>query len=203
AISDAIRDQIMLVIQSQLKKTDVVLISDYDKGVCTPSLLSGIINAARGHGVKVIADPIRWHDYRKYHGCSAITPNRPEAGLALAAGADYEQAIQLANVAGGLEVEKIGVATVTRDEILRDLMRPGHAATVSPNKVVSLEAAVQELDYRRRLGQRVVFTNGCFDVLHAGHVQYLQEARAQGDVLIVGLNSDASVQALKGKTRPV
>src|SRR5438477_697803 len=82
AISDAIRDQIMLVIQSQLKKTDVVLISDYDKGVCTPSLLSGIISAARGHGVKVITDPIRGHDYRKYHGCSAITPNRLEAGLA-------------------------------------------------------------------------------------------------------------------------
>jgi D-beta-D-heptose 7-phosphate kinase/D-beta-D-heptose 1-phosphate adenosyltransferase len=124
-------------------------------------------------------------------------------GLAIAAGADYEQAIQLANVAGGLEVEKIGVATVTRDEILRDLMTPGHAATVSPNKVVSLEAAAQELDYRRRLGQRVVFTNGCFDVLHAGHVQYLQEARAQGDVLIVGLNSDASVRVLKGKSRPL
>ena len=68
------------------------------------------------------------------------------------------------------------------------------------NKVLALEAAVQELDYRRRLGQRVVFTNGCFDVLHAGHVQYLQEARAQGDVLIVGLNSDRSVRALKGKT---
>jgi D-beta-D-heptose 7-phosphate kinase/D-beta-D-heptose 1-phosphate adenosyltransferase len=123
-------------------------------------------------------------------------------GLALAAGADYEQAIQLANVAGGLEVEKIGVATVTREEILRDLMTPGNLSS-SGTKVFALEALVQELDYRRRLGQRVVFTNGCFDVLHAGHVQYLQEARAQGDVLVVGLNSDASVRALKGKTRPV
>src|SRR5206468_919960 len=124
-------------------------------------------------------------------------------GLALASGADYEQAIQLANIAGGLEVEKIGVATVTRDEILRDLMTPGHAATASALKVLSLEAAVQELDYRRRLGQRVVFTNGCFDVLHAGHVQYLQEARAQADVLVVALNGDASVRALKGSGRPI
>jgi D-beta-D-heptose 7-phosphate kinase/D-beta-D-heptose 1-phosphate adenosyltransferase len=123
-------------------------------------------------------------------------------GMALASGADYEPAIQLANIAGGLEVEKIGVATVTRDEILRDLLTPGHAAALS-NKVLAIEAVTQELDYRRRLGQRVVFTNGCFDVLHAGHVQYLQEARAQGDVLVVGLNSDASVRALKGKTRPV
>ena len=123
-------------------------------------------------------------------------------GLALAAGADYERAIQLANVAGGLEVEKIGVATVTREEILRDLMTPGNAA-VGSTKVYALESLVQELDYRRRLGQRVVFTNGCFDVLHAGHVQYLQEARAQGDLLVVGLNSDASVRNLKGNTRPV
>ncbi len=274
-ISAAVQQQMMLAIQSHLKKTEIVLISDYDKGVCTPGLLSAVISAARAMNVKVIADPIRGHDYRKYHGCSAITPNRLEAGLAsgrvlndmnevwqaadhlqenldleaaiitldkdgmalkhrdgraqhfptrprhvyditgagdmvmcvlglaLASGADYEQAIQLANVAGGLEVEKIGVATVTRAELLRDLMTPGHAATVSPTKVLPLEATVQELDYRRRLGQRVVFTNGCFDVLHAGHVQYLQEARAQGDVLIVGLNSDSSVRALKGKTRPV
>jgi D-beta-D-heptose 7-phosphate kinase / D-beta-D-heptose 1-phosphate adenosyltransferase len=277
AISDAIRNQMMLVIQSHLKKTDIVLVSDYDKGVCTAGLLGAVISAARAKNLRVIADPLRGHDYRKYHGCSAITPNRLEAGLAtsrvlndmhevwaaagqlqenldleaalitldkdgmamkhrdgrtkhfptrprhvyditgagdmvmsvlgiaLASGADYDQAIQLANIAGGLEVEKIGVATVTRDEILRDLLTPGNlnAATASSNKVLPLEAALQVLDYRRRLGQRVVFTNGCFDVLHAGHVQYLQEARAQGDVLVVGLNSDSSVRALKGKTRPV
>jgi D-beta-D-heptose 7-phosphate kinase / D-beta-D-heptose 1-phosphate adenosyltransferase len=275
AISSSIQKQIMLVVNSHLKKADIVLVSDYDKGVCTPGLLSAVISAARAKGLKVVADPLRGHDYRKYHGCSAITPNRLEAGLAtgrtlsdlhevseaarqlqekldleaavitldkdgmamkhrdgrakhfptrprhvyditgagdmvmsalgmaLAAGADYEQAIQLANIAGGLEVEKIGAATLTRDELLRDLAAPGHASAGSSNKVLSLEATVQELDYRRRLGQRVAFTNGCFDVLHAGHVQYLQEARAQGDVLVVGLNSDASVRALKGKTRPV
>jgi D-beta-D-heptose 7-phosphate kinase / D-beta-D-heptose 1-phosphate adenosyltransferase len=122
--------------------------------------------------------------------------------VALASGADYEHAIQLANIAGGLEVEKIGVATLTRDEILHDLVS-GHATAASASKVLLLEAVAQELDYRRRLGQRIVFTNGCFDVLHAGHVQYLQEARAQGDVLVVALNSDASVRALKGNTRPV
>lgn len=275
AISDTIRQQILNVVQSQLKHTDIVLISDYDKGVCTPGLLSTIIDAARTKGIRVVADPIRGHDYRKYHGCSAITPNRLEAGLAtgrelndmnevwlaanhlqekldleaaiitldkdgmamkhrdgrakhlptrprqvyditgagdmvmsvlglaLAAGFDYEPAIQLANIAGGLEVEKIGVATLTRDEILRDLLSPTHASVTGTNKTLSLEALLQEIDYRRRLGQRVVFTNGCFDVLHAGHVQYLQESRAQGDLLVVGLNSDTSVRALKGKTRPV
>src|SRR5207249_5882195 len=60
----------------------IILVSDYDKGVCTPGLLSAIISAACAKGIRVIADPIRGHDYRKYHGCSAITPNRLEAGLA-------------------------------------------------------------------------------------------------------------------------
>jgi D-beta-D-heptose 7-phosphate kinase/D-beta-D-heptose 1-phosphate adenosyltransferase len=62
---------------------------------------------------------------------------------------------------------------------------------------------VVELTARRRLGQRIAFTNGCFDILHAGHVQYLLEARSQADALVVGLNSDASIRALKGPNRPV
>jgi D-beta-D-heptose 7-phosphate kinase/D-beta-D-heptose 1-phosphate adenosyltransferase len=121
--------------------------------------------------------------------------------MVLAAGADYEPAIRLANVAGGLEVEKIGVATVTRDEILADLAKSsGRPGT---GKALALPDLLRELYRRRSLGQRVAFTNGCFDVLHAGHVQYLAEARAQADLLVVGLNSDASVRALKGPTRPV
>src|SRR5207302_8899033 len=121
-------------------------------------------------------------------------------GMALAAGADYDPAIRLANIAGGLEVEKIGVATVTRDEILRDLLRAGQGGV---RKVLELSEGEYELACRRRLGQRVAFTNGCFDVLHAGHVQYLEEARAQADLLVVGLNSDRSVRALKGPGRPI
>jgi D-beta-D-heptose 7-phosphate kinase/D-beta-D-heptose 1-phosphate adenosyltransferase len=97
-------------------------------------------------------------------------------------------------------VEKIGVATVTRDEILRDLL---HGGQTGSHKVLQRHQLGHELDSRRRLGQRLVFTNGCFDMLHAGHVQYLQEARAQGDFLVVGLNSDSSVRALKGPARPV
>src|SRR5262249_34300260 len=80
-------------------------------------------------------------------------------GMSLAAGADYPRAIRLANIAGGLEVEKIGVATVTRDEILRDLLRGGSAGN---QKVLSREALYLELESRRRLGQRIAFTNGCF-----------------------------------------
>src|SRR5207247_955611 len=128
-------------------------------------------------------------------------------GMTLAAGADYDVAIQLANIAGGLEVEKVGVATVTRDEILRDLfasgpvMHGGHGLGLE--KLFERQTLLHEIDCRRRLGQRIVFTNGCFDVLHAGHVQYLQEARKQGDLLVVGLNSDTSVRGLKGPSRPI
>src|SRR6184192_4363356 len=85
-------------------------------------------------------------------------------GMALASGAEYGQAIRLANVAGGLEVEKIGVATVTRDE-----MRHGSAGR-STTKVLGRDDLLREVARRRAIGQRVAFTNGCFDVLHAGHV---------------------------------
>jgi D-beta-D-heptose 7-phosphate kinase/D-beta-D-heptose 1-phosphate adenosyltransferase len=278
-LGTAVEDELTRAIARQLQRADVVLVSDYDKGVCTPGLLASVITAARTRGLRTVADPIRGHDYRKYHGCSVITPNRLEAGLAtgaviadaqqglqaaaklrerldleaaiitldkegmalvhadgraavfptrprqvyditgagdmvmavlgmaLAAGADYDPAIRLANVAGGLEVEKIGVATLTREEILHDLLRAGSAAGSDPatglRKMRVRESLVHELEHRRRLGQRVAFTNGCFDVLHAGHVQYLQEAKAQADLLVVGLNSDSSVRALKGDGRPV
>jgi D-beta-D-heptose 7-phosphate kinase/D-beta-D-heptose 1-phosphate adenosyltransferase len=124
--------------------------------------------------------------------------------LAVASGANYADAVRLANVAGGLEVEKIGVATVTREELLGDLL---HAEAGGPGaagrKTLSLPELLGELENRRRAGHRVAFTNGCFDVLHAGHVQYLHEARSQGDVLVVGLNADAGVRALKGPSRPI
>ena len=123
-------------------------------------------------------------------------------GMALAAGADYDPAIRLANIAGGLEVEKIGVATVTREEILRDLLHGGSGhSEYGPGleQVRSRERCWRNWKRRRAVGQRVAFTNGCFDVLHAGHVQYLQRSPCAGDLLVVGLNSDASVRALKGQ----
>ena len=82
ALEESMAAQIWNVLKAQLRKIDMVLISDYDKGVCTPSLLASLINNCRAIGLRVIADPMRGNDYRKYHGCSAITPNRLEAGLA-------------------------------------------------------------------------------------------------------------------------
>ncbi len=104
-------------------------------------------------------------------------------------------------------MEKVGVATVTRDEILRDIFATGPVTNgghgTGLEKLFDRQTLLHEIECRRRLGQRIAFTNGCFDVIHAGHVQYLREARAQGDLLIVGLNGDASVRQLKGPLRPV
>ncbi len=276
--SAAVEQQLADKLAAKIAEADIVLVSDYDKGVCTPGLLRVAIEVAKARGIRVIADPTRGGDYAKYRGCSSMTPNRLEAGLAtnrtihthnealdaashlrdtlgleaglvtldkdgialahrdgrrtvfptrprqvyditgagdmvmatlglaLAAGADYDAAIRLANVAGGLEVEKIGVATVTRAEILADMLHaPFRAAERVPGaaKVTGLPHLITELEARRRNGQKVAFTNGCFDVLHAGHVQYLAEARRQADCLVVAINSDASVQKLKGPTRPL
>ncbi|MDF1702255.1 MAG: D-glycero-beta-D-manno-heptose 1-phosphate adenylyltransferase [Planctomycetota bacterium] len=121
-------------------------------------------------------------------------------GIALAAGATPVEAASLANVAAGLEVEHVGVVPVTCDEIAARLALGSEG--LSAKHVVRTEVAA--LAERHRAGRRrIVFTNGCFDILHAGHVRYLAEAKAHGDVLIVGLNSDASVQRLKGEGRPL
>ncbi len=121
--------------------------------------------------------------------------------VALAAGAELAVAAQLANIAGGVVVGKVGTAVVTRDELASALM----AAEVSSSeaKVVSADAAVAAVARWRAQGLRTGFTNGCFDLLHPGHVSLLTEARAACDRLIVGLNSDESVTRLKGEGRPI
>lgn len=119
--------------------------------------------------------------------------------LLLGCGAKMEEAAMLANVAAGIEVTKIGAAPVSRDEILSDLL----AGPEQSHKVRTLEgAAAMAAECRRRNG-KVVWTNGCFDILHIGHYEYLRFARRQGDMLIVGLNSDESVRRLKGPNRPI
>jgi D-beta-D-heptose 7-phosphate kinase/D-beta-D-heptose 1-phosphate adenosyltransferase len=250
----------------------VVLISDYGKGVCTPTLLRALIDMARAAGVKVLADPIRSSDYGSYHGVDCMTPNRLEAqlatgltiarpddalrvgkklvetlgmeavlvtldrdgmalvradgraellptrprqvyditgagdmvlsviGLCLANNADYDEAALLGNIAGGLEVEKFGVALLSREEIVRDLVdhhRPEGSKNLDRKRLLA------EVHRRRVAGQTIVFTNGCFDLLHPGHVRLLREAAGLGDFLVVGLNSDASVRRLKGSSRPL
>ncbi|MBN2474348.1 MAG: bifunctional heptose 7-phosphate kinase/heptose 1-phosphate adenyltransferase [Pirellulales bacterium] len=266
------------VIRRTLDQVDLVLVSDYAKGVCAGQFVPQLVEAARESGVKVAADPVRDADYRRYAGCACITPNRTEAALALdmpiatpedgleaarrmldfgveaamvtldrdgiawadrqgnarlfpvrprqvyditgagdmvlsalgyclAAGVGYPTVVELANLAGGLEVERLGVVPVTRyellDELTRDPLGTEKAAENAAEKIVSLARLLAELRRRRRAGQHVAMTNGCFDVLHPGHVASLQEARRLGDLLVVGLNSDRSVEQLKGPGHPI
>ncbi len=259
-------------IDAALGQADIVLISDYGKGICTPTLLRAVIEKSRAAGVRVVADPIRSNDYSRYRGVHCMTPNRLEAqlatgltigraedalrlgqtlveslemeavlvtldregmalvradgraevlptrprqvyditgagdmvlavvGLCLASGADYAEAAALGNVAGGLEVEKFGVALLSRDEIHRDLVE--HSAPEGA-KILNRNHLKAEVARRQRAGQTIGFTNGCFDLLHPGHVRLLREAAGHCDFLAVGLNSDASVKRLKGASRPI
>ena len=115
-------------------------------------------------------------------------------------GLPYDEAARLANVAAGIVVGKAGTAVVRAEELEAHLK-----ARNAPwqNKVRTPDELSRALQSHRQREERIVFTNGCFDLLHGGHVQYLQQARALGDCLVVGLNDDDSVRRLKGQERPV
>jgi len=120
-------------------------------------------------------------------------------GAALAAGHDFAHAARLANIAAGIKVGKLGTATVSVPELQRAL-RHGHEEDAGVLAEEELLARVKEA---RAHGETVVMTNGCFDILHTGHVRYLEAAKKLGNVLIVAVNDDASVRKLKGATRPL
>lgn len=117
----------------------------------------------------------------------------------LAAGADLPQSVALANLAASLVVAKLGTATVSAPELRRAIQREQG----SEKGVMTVEQLVMAIDDARAHGEKVVFTNGCFDIIHAGHIGYLSEAGALGDRLIVGVNTDESVSRLKGPGRPI
>lgn len=123
---------------------------------------------------------------------------------ASANGARIEEAAQLANIAAGIKVTKLGTAPVSKEELMEELgsnTKGIKQIYALPQKCVSVDEVLKKLENKK--GKKVVFTNGCFDILHAGHVGYLNEAAKCGDILVVGLNSDASVKRLKGESRPV
>jgi D-beta-D-heptose 7-phosphate kinase/D-beta-D-heptose 1-phosphate adenosyltransferase len=121
-------------------------------------------------------------------------------GFCQASGLGLSDAAQLANVAAGLEVERLGVVPITLDEIRAELSEQEHA---EQKRRVSLDEMTALADFYRSKGQTIVLANGCFDLLHVGHVKYLQEASRMGDVLVVAINSDRSVRSIKGSGRPV
>jgi D-beta-D-heptose 7-phosphate kinase/D-beta-D-heptose 1-phosphate adenosyltransferase len=271
--SAEIEQKLIDAILPQLARADIVLLSDYAKGVLTARVIRNIIDAARKLGKRVIVDP-KSANFAIYRGATLLTPNRKEfaeatrsradseksiadaaqdvmqladceailvtqsehgmtlvprkgeaihvpahpvkvrdvsgAGdtvaavlaVTLAAGADWETALRMANAAAAVAVGKKGTATVTPAELRRRILP--HAYLAAEEKIIAagadLDAHLQEW---RRQGLRVGFTNGCFDILHPGHVKVLTAARGACDRLIVGLNSDASVKRLKGDSRPV
>ena len=120
-------------------------------------------------------------------------------GAALAAGSDLPDAVKLSNIAAGIVVAKLGTATVSVTEIRVAL----HSLGDSNQKALTEEQLLAYVSNAKDNGEKLVMTNGCFDILHAGHVEYLQKASELGDRLIVAVNSDESVKVLKGESRPV
>jgi D-beta-D-heptose 7-phosphate kinase/D-beta-D-heptose 1-phosphate adenosyltransferase len=153
--------------------------------------------------------------YLKTRKESEIIPTRPRSvydvtgagdmvlatlAITLAADCDYKTAVELSNITGGIEVEKFGAATVTIEEIINEIISQNRGKS---GKVRPADSLAEELNYHRRQKAAIVFTNGCFDVLHRGHIEFLKFCKSQGDIVVVGLNSDPSVRAIKGSNRPI
>jgi D-beta-D-heptose 7-phosphate kinase / D-beta-D-heptose 1-phosphate adenosyltransferase len=259
-------------VERALAHADVVILSDYAKGVLCDAVLSRLLDLIDAHGKRVIADPKR-PDFSAYRGVTVLTPNELEVraatqieaqydsdadragrvaleatggeavlvtrsakgltlvcrgepalhfrtrarevadvsgagdtlvaalAVAMAAGASLPDAAVLANVTAGISVGKPGTATVAQSELLSALHADSLAST--DRKVRDLEDAKDQVATWRAQALRVGFANGCFDLIHPGHVHLLTRARAGCDRLIVALNTDASVRRLKGPTRPI
>jgi D-beta-D-heptose 7-phosphate kinase/D-beta-D-heptose 1-phosphate adenosyltransferase len=255
-----------------LTESDIVVLSDYAKGVLCDRLLRRVVNLSRRARRPVIADPKR-ASFKAYRNVTVLTPNAQEAtratgveaadddgaeraarvaldaaacdavivtrsenGLtlvrrgmpalhlparvqevsdvsgagdtfvaalaaALACDPDLANATRLANIAAGISVARPGTAVISRRDLAEELRRRNVIA--SDEKVMVAESALQRIGEWRRRGLRIGFTNGCFDLIHPGHVHLLAQARAACDRFVVALNTDASVRRLKGPERPI
>ena len=269
-VEEETRRRLLEAVRQGLGTSDIVLLSDYGKGVLGEEVTQGVIRMAKEAGVKVLVDP-KGRDYSKYRGATLVTPNKKEAseatgisivddrsleeagfrlkrelelemamitlseegmaifdrsmrtiptvarevydvtgagdtvlstlGYVLACGGQIDEAARIANAAAAVVVGKLGSATATWDEII-EYETTLHESTTE-HRIKSREALAKSVERLKNEGKRIVFTNGCFDILHLGHVRYLEKAKSFGDVLIVGVNSDASVRGLKGEDRPV
>ncbi len=153
--------------------------------------------------------------YLKTNEISELVPTRPRSvydvtgagdmvlatlAITLAGDFDYKTAVQLSNITGGIEVEKFGTATVSVEEIVNEITSQNRDII---GKIREIDYLVDELDWHRRQKRIIVFTNGCFDVIHRGHIEFLKFCKQQGDIVVVGLNSDSSVKSFKGPDRPI
>ncbi|MDB5453921.1 MAG: rfaE [Caulobacteraceae bacterium] len=163
-----------------------------------------VTRAAKGLSLAVRGQPVRHFPgvpREVFDASGAGDTTLAALGLAIAADAAIEDAIAFAQLASGVAVGKVGTATVSAEELIEAALS-AHMAPAEA-KIATAQRMADEVARWRAMGLRVGFTNGCFDILHRGHVAYLSQARAWCDRLIVGLNSDASVRRLKGEGRPV
>jgi len=269
-INDESQNHLIDIFKKIVTDYDIVLLSDYSKGVLTRGLTQSLIKISRKNNTKVLIDP-KGSDFSKYKGAFLLTPNKKEAseatkiniqdnaslkdaivkikteceldvsiitlsedgiaiydnnlrthptvtrevfdvtgagdtilaslGFALACGYQIDNAVEFSNLAAGVVVGKIGSSTATLHEIIQH--ESSLKKSSSDNCIKTLKEIIILTEELRAKNNRIVFTNGCFDLLHAGHVRYLETAKNFGDILIVGLNSDQSVSRLKGKNRPI
>jgi D-beta-D-heptose 7-phosphate kinase/D-beta-D-heptose 1-phosphate adenosyltransferase len=266
------RSSLLSGFRDALAGADIVVLSDYGKGVLMDGVARELIAAGRAAGKPVLVDP-KGADWSRYAGATAVTPNRLELGaaagrpvlgddevaaaareliaacgfdfvlatrsekgmsvvgpseaqhittrarevfdvsgagdtviaafaLSLATGASRAAAATIANAAAGVVVGKRGTARLTADE-LAGAMFAAHGPDRAPDAILDAAAVARLVAAWKQEGLTVGFTNGCFDILHAGHVSLLNAARSLCDRLVLGLNSDASVRRLKGEGRPV
>ncbi len=168
--------------------------------------LKGVLSKLGGDGVCLIMrDQVAKHYQAKarevFDVSGAGDTVLASLALALAGGLSFTESAEIANIAGSVVVGKVGTATVSREDLAHELLHD--ASRQGEDKVGSLMHAQEIAGLWRKQGLKVGFTNGCFDLLHPGHIGLLRQARAACDKLIVGLNSDASVKRLKGESRPV
>jgi D-beta-D-heptose 7-phosphate kinase/D-beta-D-heptose 1-phosphate adenosyltransferase len=176
---------------------EAMLLADCEAVLVTQSEHGMTLVPRNGEVIHVPGHPVKVRDVSGAGDTAAAA-----VAVALAAGADWETALRVANAAAAVAVGKKGTAVVTSAELRRKILP--HAFLAAEEKII---VAAGDLDMHladwRKQGLRIGFTNGCFDILHPGHVKVLNAARGACDRLIVGLNSDASVKRLKGEDRPV
>lgn len=270
-ISDVYEQSISIKASETIYEYDLVILSDYGKGVLSESLISKIICKANEANIKVLVDP-KGENYTRYKGAYLLTPNKTEAklstgidivddesllralkklkdvaelevpmitlsedgiaildgdriikkptvarevydvtgagdtviaslGYSLAKNETIEKAVEFANLAAGVVVGKLGSATATLNEI-EEYKSTLHKRSIE-SRIKTFNEISKITERLKEEGKRIVFTNGCFDIIHRGHVSYLDVAKSFGDVLILGLNSDESVRRLKGEGRPI
>lgn len=272
ALSDVMEQKLLNLITPLLPECDVVLLSDYAKGVLTESLVKQVIAAAKAAEKPVVIDP-KSTDFARYHGATLLSPNLKElqaasrlpcaseqeiiaaattlmkthdithmlvtrgadgmtllesgaeplhiratarevydvtgAGdsviatlaVAMACSTPLADAAVLANTAGAIAVSRSGTTTVYRTEIRQALHT--RESDLANTKILPLDVAIETITSLKHDGKSIGFTNGCFDILHTGHLSLMEQAKATCDFLVVGLNSDSSIRRLKGESRPI